>query len=41
MALGIGADRIEVISYGANSLLVPTAPNTREPQNRRVEQVCG
>jgi OOP family OmpA-OmpF porin len=40
VALGISADRIAVVSHGADRLLVPTPLNTREPQNRRVEQVC-
>ncbi|HZY54093.1 MAG TPA: OmpA family protein [Reyranella sp.] len=40
IALGFPATRISVVSHGAKSLLVPTAPNTPEPQNRRVEQVC-
>ena len=34
---GVPANVIEVHGYGDTHLLVPTGPNTREPQNRRVE----
>ncbi len=34
---GVPANIISVHGYGDTNLLVPTGPNTREPQNRRVE----
>ena len=34
---GVPANVIEVHGYGDTHLLVPTGPNVREPQNRRVE----
>ncbi len=37
--LGVPANSITVNSYGDTKPLVPTGPNTREPQNRRVEIV--
>ncbi len=36
---GVPANVIAVHGYGDTHLLVPTGPNTREPQNRRVEIV--
>jgi outer membrane protein OmpA-like peptidoglycan-associated protein len=36
---GVPATAISVIGRGENNLLVPTGPNVREPQNRRVEIV--
>ncbi len=36
---GVAAASISVTSYGDTKPLVPTAPGTREPQNRRVEIV--
>lgn len=37
--LGVPSDRIEVRHFGRDRLLVPTAFNQREPQNRRVEVI--
>lgn len=37
--LGVPADGIAVSVYADRRPLVPTGPNTREPQNRRVEIV--
>ena len=34
---GVAATAIRVEAYGASHLLVQTGPDTREPQNRRVE----
>jgi outer membrane protein OmpA-like peptidoglycan-associated protein len=34
---GIPLDKISVLGYGQARQLVPTGPNTEEPQNRRVE----
>ncbi len=34
---GVPASAIETEGFGDTHLLVPTGPNTREPQNRRVE----
>ena len=34
---GVAAAAIQVHGYGDTNLLVPTGPNVREPQNRRVE----
>ena len=34
---GVPASEIVVLGYGDTNPLVPTGPNTREPQNRRVE----
>jgi len=39
VANGVPATSIAVIGKGETSLLVPTADNVREPQNRRVEIV--
>jgi OmpA-OmpF porin, OOP family len=36
---GVPASAIEIHGYGESHPLVPTGPNTREPQNRRVEIV--
>ena len=36
---GVSASEIEIHAYGETHLLVPTGPNVREPQNRRVEIV--
>ena len=36
---GVPQDQISMHAYGDTKLLVPTGPNTREPQNRRVEIV--
>lgn len=36
---GVSASTIEIRGYGDTHPLVPTGPNTREPQNRRVEIV--
>jgi outer membrane protein OmpA-like peptidoglycan-associated protein len=36
---GVPAAAIEIHAYGETHLLVPTGPNVREPQNRRVEIV--
>lgn len=36
---GVPASEIEIHGYGETHLLVPTGPNVREPQNRRVEIV--
>ncbi len=36
---GVPAAEIEIHAYGETHLLVPTGPNVREPQNRRVEIV--
>ncbi len=36
---GVPASEIEIHAYGETHLLVPTGPNVREPQNRRVEIV--
>ena len=36
---GVPASVIAVHGYGDTHLLVPTGPNAREPQNRRVEIV--
>ncbi|WP_298282985.1 OmpA family protein [Acidocella sp.] len=36
---GVPASDIEIHAYGETHLLVPTGPNVREPQNRRVEIV--
>ena len=36
---GVPASEIEIHGFGATHLLVPTGPNVREPQNRRVEIV--
>ena len=38
-ALGVPAESVLVFAYGDASPLVRTSPNTREPQNRRVELV--
>ena len=37
VADGVPASEIEMHGYGETHLLVPTGPNVREPQNRRVE----
>ena len=37
--LGVPVDRVIVFAYGGTRPLVSTAPNVREPQNRRVEIV--
>ena len=37
--LGVPVDRVIVFAYGGTRPLVITAPNVREPQNRRVEIV--
>jgi outer membrane protein OmpA-like peptidoglycan-associated protein len=37
VADGVPASEIEIHAYGETHLLVPTGPNVREPQNRRVE----
>jgi outer membrane protein OmpA-like peptidoglycan-associated protein len=37
IAGGIPKDNIKVFAYGEAHMLVPTLPNTRTPQNRRVE----
>ncbi len=37
--LGVPKTEISIAAYGDTRPLVPTAPNTREPQNRRVEIV--
>jgi outer membrane protein OmpA-like peptidoglycan-associated protein len=37
--LGVPKAEISIAAYGDTRPLVPTAPNTREPQNRRVEIV--
>ncbi len=37
--LGVAKSAISIAAYGDTRPLVPTAPNTREPQNRRVEIV--
>jgi OOP family OmpA-OmpF porin len=34
---GVPSSEIEIHGYGETHLLVPTGPNVREPQNRRVE----
>ncbi|MBQ5774021.1 MAG: OmpA family protein, partial [Acetobacter sp.] len=34
---GVPASEIVIRGYGDSNPLVPTGPNTREPQNRRVE----
>ena len=34
---GVPATAIDIHGYGESHPLVPTGPNTREPQNRRVE----
>ncbi|MBO6086171.1 MAG: OmpA family protein, partial [Acetobacter sp.] len=34
---GVPASEIVIRGYGDTNPLVPTGPNTREPQNRRVE----
>ncbi len=39
VADGVPASEIELHAYGETHLLVPTGPNVREPQNRRVEIV--
>ncbi|HQT63086.1 MAG: hypothetical protein B7Z75_13600 [Acidocella sp. 20-57-95] len=39
MADGVPASEISIFAYGETHLLVPTGPNVREPQNRRVEIV--
>ncbi len=39
VADGVPASEIEIQAYGETHLLVPTGPNVREPQNRRVEIV--
>ncbi|WP_298281497.1 OmpA family protein [Acidocella sp.] len=39
VADGVPASDIEIHAYGETHLLVPTGPNVREPQNRRVEIV--
>ena len=39
VADGVPASEIEIHAYGETHLLVPTGPNVREPQNRRVEVV--
>jgi outer membrane protein OmpA-like peptidoglycan-associated protein len=36
---GVSKSEIEIHAYGETHLLVPTGPNVREPQNRRVEIV--
>ncbi len=36
---GVPSSEIEIHAYGETHLLVPTGPNVREPQNRRVEIV--
>ena len=36
---GVPASEIEIHGFGETHLLVPTGPNVREPQNRRVEIV--
>ncbi len=36
---GVQASQIEIHAFGETHLLVPTGPNVREPQNRRVEIV--
>jgi hypothetical protein len=38
---GVPAAAITVVGRGMQGLLVPTGPNVREPQNRRVEIVVG
>lgn len=38
---GVPATAIAVVGRGMQGLLVPTGPNVREPQNRRVEIVIG
>jgi OmpA-OmpF porin, OOP family len=37
--LGVPVERVAVFAYGGTRPLVITAPNVREPQNRRVEIV--
>jgi len=37
--LGVARTAIDISAYGDTRPLVATAPNTREPQNRRVEIV--
>jgi outer membrane protein OmpA-like peptidoglycan-associated protein len=37
--LGVPADKIEVWTYADSRPLVPVAPGTAEPQNRRVELI--
>jgi outer membrane protein OmpA-like peptidoglycan-associated protein len=39
VADGVPQSEIEIHAYGETHLLVPTGPNVREPQNRRVEIV--
>ncbi|OYV32350.1 MAG: hypothetical protein B7Z81_12890 [Acidocella sp. 20-61-6] len=39
VADGVPASEIEIHAYGETHLLVPTGPDVREPQNRRVEIV--
>ncbi len=39
VADGVPASAIEIRAFGETHLLVPTGPNVREPQNRRVEIV--
>ena len=34
---GVPASAIDIHGYGESHPLVPTGPNAREPQNRRVE----
>ena len=34
---GVPAAAVDIHGYGEQKPLVPTGPNTREPQNRRVE----
>ncbi|WP_308910153.1 OmpA family protein [Pseudokordiimonas caeni] len=41
VARGVPADKIDVKYFGERALLVQTADNVREPQNRRVEIVLG
>ena len=36
---GVPQNSITIQGFGENNLLVPTGPNVREPQNRRVEIV--
>jgi OmpA-OmpF porin, OOP family len=40
LELGVPVDRVIVFAYGGTRPLVRTAPNVREPQNRRVEIVA-
>ena len=39
MRLGVPKNIIDIKAFGDTKPLVPTGPQTREPQNRRVEIV--